>query len=525
MSYKTLFHALDEAAIISETSPQGLITFANHKFCQISGYAISELLGNSHRIINSGFHPKEFFTEMWKTIKSGQNWHGEICNKNKQGELYWVSSTIVPVTDDITKEIVKYVSVRFDITQRKKIEQQLKWSDARYKIAIESSLDGFWVFDLQGHLLQVNDSYCKMTGYTREELLNTNLDLSNKYDNRQFIKKYLDDFFQQHKTHFETSHFCKNGAALNLEITLSYNEQEHCIFAFLRNLTERIHNEQERLQLQRQLWNSQRLESLGQLTAGIAHDFNNVLASILGYNEISFMVAEEIEQPDTKNELNQSLEQIKIAAERATDLIRKMMIYCNQSKVTLSDNNIQALCPFLLIHEVSKMLRSIFPSNISIDLLFDEKQEFIIIIEPTELHQVITNLFVNARDAIGFCIGTIAIDVKTETFYNTFCNACGHEIEGQFVQISVTDTGSGISEENLLRIFDPFFTTKNVGKGTGLGLSVTSGIMHKFAGHILVESELNKGTTFHLLFPLIIDKNIVNATSIELSEKLLSLKT
>ncbi|MBA1246544.1 putative bifunctional diguanylate cyclase/phosphodiesterase [Pseudomonas luteola] len=119
--------AVDAAAIFSETDPDGTITYVNDQFCAVSGYSKEELLGSNHRILNSGQHPQEFYDSIWATITRGEIWKGEICNRRKDGSLYWVNSTIVPITDDETQKVVKYISIRFDVTEHQELLQALQW--------------------------------------------------------------------------------------------------------------------------------------------------------------------------------------------------------------------------------------------------------------------------------------------------------------------------------------------------------------------------------------------------------------
>lgn len=119
--------AVDAAAIFSETDKSGIITYVNEQFCDISGYSAQELIGQNHRILNSGQHPPEFFIDMWKKVSRGQVWKGEICNRKKDGSLYWVESTIVPMYDDASQRVQKYVSIRFDVTEKRKFLETLQW--------------------------------------------------------------------------------------------------------------------------------------------------------------------------------------------------------------------------------------------------------------------------------------------------------------------------------------------------------------------------------------------------------------
>lgn len=170
--------AVDAAAIFSETDKSGIITYVNEQFCDISGYSAQELIGQNHRILNSGQHPPEFFIDMWKKVSRGQVWKGEICNRKKDGSLYWVESTIVPMYDDASQRVQKYVSIRFDVTEKRKFLETLQWQaehdeltglpnrfllskaldQAIVKAKSQSSTVAVGVLDLDG-FKQINDRY------------------------------------------------------------------------------------------------------------------------------------------------------------------------------------------------------------------------------------------------------------------------------------------------------------------------------------------------------------------------------
>ncbi|SOV31262.1 Cyclic di-GMP phosphodiesterase Gmr [Pseudomonas aeruginosa] len=170
--------AVDAAAIFSETDRSGIITYVNEQFCDISGYSAQELIGQNHRILNSGQHPPEFFIDMWKKVSRGQVWKGEICNRKKDGSLYWVESTIVPMYDDASQRVQKYVSIRFDVTEKRKFLETLQWQaehdeltglpnrfllskaldQAIVKAKSQSSTVAVGVLDLDG-FKQINDRY------------------------------------------------------------------------------------------------------------------------------------------------------------------------------------------------------------------------------------------------------------------------------------------------------------------------------------------------------------------------------
>ena len=244
----------------------------------------------------------------------------------------------------------------------------------------------------------------------------------------------------------------------------------------------------------------QKLESISRLTAGIAHDFNNILMCMLGYNEMNKMDSKDITNESLRASIENNTKQIDLAGKRAVELINKMLTYCRQND-DIEVTNIQPTQS--VIQEVLDMLRPGLTSRITLETVFDCDE--MIQIDAIDLHQIVTNLAVNARDAMKEHGGVITISLKKTTNSNTHCVACASMIEGDFIELCVADNGTGIDPKIISRLFDPFFTTKPQGEGTGLGLSAVSGIVHKSHGHLLVESnqsEFNQGTTFRLFFPL-----------------------
>jgi signal transduction histidine kinase len=256
----------------------------------------------------------------------------------------------------------------------------------------------------------------------------------------------------------------------------------------------------------RQVNHMQKLESIGRLTSGIAHDFNNILACMLGFNEMNKLMGEDITDKSLREIIENNTHQIDIAGRRAAELIEKMLIYCRQdtkkqeiiSKPTLD-----------VINEVLGMLRPALTNRVEIELVCECLPEAEhdccenIHIDAIDLYQIVTNLVVNARDAMEERGGKITITLKPALDVNTQCIACAALIKGDLIELSVMDNGSGIEPQMITRIFDPFFSTKEVGKGTGLGLSTVSGMVHTSGGHILVNSELGQFTEIKLLFPIV----------------------
>ena len=269
----------------------------------------------------------------------------------------------------------------------------------------------------------------------------------------------------------------------------------------LTNITDLKRAEHERSSLEKQLHQSQKMQSIGTLAGGIAHDFNNILTAILGYTEMAKY--ESIQD----SEINENLGQVIKAGNRAKELVRQILTFSRQS-----DNERTPLQPGILVEEVIKILRPSLPSSIIINQNVNQPTG-LILADPTQLHQILINICTNAYHAMEETGGMLDISLK-EIILSEKEVLFDHNIEaGVFVKISIRDTGHGIAKDTINRIFDPYFTTKEIGKGTGMGLSIVQGIVLSYGGFISLDSELGKGTTFHVFLP-VIDKEPLSESSI-----------
>jgi C4-dicarboxylate-specific signal transduction histidine kinase len=250
--------------------------------------------------------------------------------------------------------------------------------------------------------------------------------------------------------------------------------------------------------LRKQLVHMQKISSMGQMTEGVAHEFNNILCGILGYTGISKMIIEDIQNDKCKDDLGESLNNVEQGVQKATSLIDKMLIYCNQHNFSVG--KVSGVRPTVdVINEV--LVTQDEDVKIELDLLSNEKIEM----DATALHQVLENLLKNAVYAIeDNPEGVIKISLKATHLTNDIsCLACAKCIDAECIELNVSDNGAGMDLETMTKMFDPFFTTKEVGEGVGLGLSVVSGFVHQANGHIFVDSKLGIGTEFRLLFPVL----------------------
>jgi|GEM_PF-2422035 len=250
-----------------------------------------------------------------------------------------------------------------------------------------------------------------------------------------------------------------------------------------------------------QLNHIQKLESIRRMTSGIAHEFNNILGCILGYNEMNQDVSDDMTDEKLKAELENNTQQVNLSVKRAADLINQMLMYCRQEDTLNAKIDVHPAQT--LIEDILMILRPALTSRIKLETVFESDE--MIEIDAMDLQHILTNLALNAGDAMKEIGGILTISLKIATNVKANCSACAAVIDGDFIELSVSDNGTGIEPTIISRIFDPFFTTKPQGEGTGLGLSVVVGLLRKSGGHILVESNqsrLNHGTEFKLLFPI-----------------------
>ena len=388
-------------------------------------------------------------------------------------------------------------------TERKVNESELKSQIDFIDTVLDAASNIIVVLDLDGRFVRFNRAAEEYTGYTVNEVLgepvwelvipeeqrdavknvfyrlrNGELAIASQYENDWLNRYGGRSLFQWHNSVL----YDENGKVSHI-VAMGYD------------ITEKKKAEAEHERLQRELQQAHKMESLGQLTGGVAHDFNNLLGIINGY---ASLIHDRYSNNDEK--LSSYVANIREAGDRAARLVSQMLAFSRSDIV--SDTPLQ-FEP--LLKEDIKMLQASLPSSIEIKTEIEAGLPGVLM-NPIHLHQILMNLAINARDAMQE-VGQLHIKLGWARHLNTESQVSHKPVKGDWIELCVSDTGSGISEENAKNIFNPFFTTKEVGKGTGMGLSVIYGIMESHNGHILLESKPGQGSTFRMLFPPILEQD------------------
>ncbi|MGD9946938.1 MAG: ATP-binding protein [Desulfobulbus sp.] len=381
-----------------------------------------------------------------------------------------------------------------EINTRKITEQALRDSEYKYATLLETMREGLVVIDTQGIITYCNARLGEMLGYSVEELATHPLTTFLLEDEKDiFLRQQLDHKKNGIVSPYEITWQKKDGGTLLSSVSPALLQDKHGAiigsFGVITDITAGREAELQKQTLENQLQQTQKMEALGTLAGGIAHDFNNILAAIIGYAELATTQAEQ------GTPVAKALQVILSAGDRAAKLVQQILAFSRQTNQAK-----QPLEIVPIIKEAMKLIRAATSSSIAIEL--DLKQEVgQIMADPTQIHQIVMNICTNACYAMAREGGTLRLAIERVPLDEQEAFAL-HVQSGDFVRLTISDTGPGMQPDVMRRIFEPFFTTKEIGKGTGLGLSVVHAIVTDLSGDIHVESEAGQGTTFIIHLPI-----------------------
>jgi PAS domain S-box-containing protein len=379
-----------------------------------------------------------------------------------------------------------------DITARKRTEQALRESQEMFQKAFQASPDTMVLHSLsEGRHMDVNESFLRLIGYRREELVGrTAMDLGLWWDLAQG-DEYLRVLREQGRVRdLEICVRTKSGEARTLLLSAEVIEiaGQDCVVAIGKDISERKQAEQERMRLEEQLRQAQKIEAVGRLAGGVAHDFNNILMVINGYVQLV------LRKLSPRHPLRQNLNEIRKAGERAASLTGQLLAFSRR----------QILVPRILdlnkvVADTKEMLRRVIGEDVELVIRQGHKLAKVLA-DPGQIAQVLVNLAVNARDAMPGG-GRLTIETGNVDLREAETGDLPGAASGPYVMLAVSDTGVGISKEVMEHMFEPFFTTRERGKGTGLGLSMVYGVVKQSGGYVRVQSEPGQGSTFRIYLP------------------------
>jgi len=465
--------------------------FVSQGCVDLTGYQPEDLLENKILSFNDVICPayRGHLWEKWQeTLRDHQVFEAEYEITTQSGETKWVWEQGEGVFDT-EDHLIALEGFITDITERKRAEAERE----RLTLAIEQSGETIVITDAGGSILYVNPAFTRVSDYTREEAMGRNVRMLQSGQHDTAFYRNMWTVLGTGKTwEGQLINKRKDGTLFTEQASISpvRDVAGHIVYfvAVKRDITDQLLDQNEKEDLQAQLAQAQKMESIGRLAGGVAHDFNNMLQAILGYTEMA------LEQVPDNQPLHSDLQEIQKVAKRSAALTRQLQTFARK----------QAALPTALqlnqsLEGMSNMLRRLIGEDVEL-IWKPGAQKDIVKIDPSQLDQIVANLCINARDALENA-GHIMIETRNVTITEEESPLFHGVQPGPYVLLSIQDDGEGMTPDVISHLFEPFFTTKQVGKGTGLGLSTVYGIVKQNHGHIEVESQPGKGSTFNIFLP------------------------
>lgn len=499
--------ALEASSIISITDNKGIITFVNDLFCEISKFPKNEVIGLSHKTVNSGFHPQEHFAELWRTITQGQVWKGEMKNRAKDGSEFWLFLTVVPLMNE-DGSIYQHVALGTDITQRKQNNMKLiqKMENLR---DIVNALDESSIVAIttdNGVITYVNEKFCETSKYDREELIGrTHRVINSGFHPKSFFQEMWDTIKQGRVWKGEVKNRAKDGSEYWMHTTivpfLNDDGTPHQFITIRTDITDRVKAEVALAERTKQLIKAHD-EAIkanlikSQFLANMSHELRTPLNAIIGYSEMLQEEAEDLGESVFAEDLGKISKAGKHLLSLINDILDISKIEAGKMELHLETYSLRDL-----ILDVMTTIRPLIEGKGNKFQVIC-KDEGNLTTDVMKLRQILINLLSNANKFTES--GSITFEVYKQSRGNQ-SGYCFH----------IRDTGIGMTKDQLDKLFQPFTqadasTTRKYG-GTGLGLAISQRFSQIMGGNIQVESEFGMGSTFTCWLPDRLDDTIISS--------------
>lgn len=489
--YRLLVEAVTDYAIYMLDST-GVVTSWNPGARRFKGYEAGEIIGH---------HFSRFYTPEDRAVGMPQTaldiaaregkFEGEGWRVRKDGTHFWAHVVIDPIRDP-EGALVGFAKITRDLTERRQVEESLRRSEEQFRLLVQSVTDyAIYMLDVNGNISSWNQGAQRIKGYLPDEVIGKHFSTFYTEEDRKRgePERALQTAIREGRFEREGLRVRKDGSVFNAHVIIDpIRDAKGEVVGFAkvtRDITERIKNQHDLEQAREALFQSQKMDAIGQLTGGVAHDFNNLLMAILGSLELAKKRIPD--DPHVMRLLDNAIQ----GAQRGSTLTQRMLSFARRQSLEPKPIDLPVLMGNLI-----ELLQSSIGAGVRIETDLPRSLPPIVADE-NQLELALLNLTVNARDASAEG-AAIRIEARDQTLKSD--NSVGLPA-GRYVRLSVTDRGAGMDAQTLARATEPFFTTKGVGKGTGLGLSMVHGMAEQIGGRFVIKSSPGQGTTGEIWIP------------------------